>query len=201
MTYIVIWHTYICHIPVIWHVYDMYMVIYHLYICHINGLWQVYSWYIPGGWCCEGGHGPIPPDPPAITSPGLVTTVIFFTSAPWHLLLLAMWMWAARTSTKKACKPLFSHVVHTSKLFWLRHMSLTAEKTLLRPRAGWLKRKLRLKYTVFEPQIQAWPIWQVYDWYIPGIYHWNVLARTGVAHSQEIARAGISWAFMGFFRV
>jgi hypothetical protein len=41
-------------------------------IWYIPGIYQVYVSLIPGGWCCGGGHGPIPPDPPAITSPGLV---------------------------------------------------------------------------------------------------------------------------------
>ena len=31
---------------------------------------------IPGGWCCGGGQGPIPPVPPATASPGIVMTLI-----------------------------------------------------------------------------------------------------------------------------
>ena len=48
----------------------------------IVGIYLVYTWYIPtyknllpGGWCCGGGQGPIPPVPPATTSPGLVITL------------------------------------------------------------------------------------------------------------------------------
>ncbi len=61
-----------------------------VYICYMSGIYwayvvyldinQVYVRYmsiIPGSWCCGGGHGPIPPEPPAITSPGLVMTLSF----------------------------------------------------------------------------------------------------------------------------
>ncbi len=75
---------------------------------------------IPGGWCCGGGHGPIPPEPPAITSPGvvaLVMTLIFLTSEPQHPLHLLMWPWTARfeDSTYWARGPVQS-VAQTEKL-------------------------------------------------------------------------------------
>jgi len=55
--------------------------IYWAYVLYpdINQVYVRYMSIIPGGWCCGGGHGPIPPEPPAIRSPGLVMTLIFFT--------------------------------------------------------------------------------------------------------------------------
>jgi hypothetical protein len=89
---------YIKYIPGIWHFY-----------WHIPGIYQIYTKYIPGGWCCEGRHGPMPPEPPAITSPGLVITVILFDSPPVHILLLLMWVCTALLDTKNDGKPRFSH--------------------------------------------------------------------------------------------
>ncbi len=50
--------------------------IYLVYTLFIHGIICVYT--PPGGWCCGGGQGPIPPAPPAITSksPGRVITFI-----------------------------------------------------------------------------------------------------------------------------
>ena len=45
-------------------------VIYNVYTWYIHSILCVYT--PPGGWCCGGGQDPIPPDPPAITSPGRV---------------------------------------------------------------------------------------------------------------------------------
>ena len=89
---------YIKYIPGIWHFY-----------WHIPGIYQIYTKYIPGGWCCEGRHGPMPPEPPAITSLGLVITVILFDSSPRHILLLLMWVCTALLETKNDGKPRFSH--------------------------------------------------------------------------------------------
>ena len=61
--------------------------IYIGYVLNIPCLYMVYTVYIhsmihvyspPGGWCCGGGQGPIPPAPPATTSesPGRVITFI-----------------------------------------------------------------------------------------------------------------------------
>ena len=60
-------------------VYDKNMyVIYNVYTWYIHSILCV---YIPlGGWCCRGGQGPIPPDPPAITSPGRVVIFILLHS-------------------------------------------------------------------------------------------------------------------------
>ncbi len=78
--------------------YNWYMSeIYWAYVLYPD-IYQVYVRYmsiIPGGWCCGGGHGPIPPEPPAITSPGLVMTLIFLTSEPRHPLHLLTWLWTA----------------------------------------------------------------------------------------------------------
>ena len=51
-------------------------VIYNVYTWIIHSIFCVYT--PPGGWCCGGGHGPIPPAPPATTSesPGRVITFI-----------------------------------------------------------------------------------------------------------------------------
>ncbi len=93
---------YIKHIPGIWHFY-----------WQIQGICHVYDKYIPGGWCCGGGHDPMPPEPPAITSPGLVITVILFDSPPLHILLLLMWMCTALLDTKNDGKtPFFARTAH-----------------------------------------------------------------------------------------
>ncbi len=68
---------------------------YVLYL-DINQVYVRYMSNVPGGWCCGDGHGPIPPEPPAITSPGLVMTLIILTSEPRHPLHLLMWPWTAR---------------------------------------------------------------------------------------------------------
>ncbi len=57
----------------------------------INQVYVRYMSIIPGGWCCGGGHGPIPPEPPATTFQGLVMTLILLTSAPRHPVHLLMW--------------------------------------------------------------------------------------------------------------
>jgi hypothetical protein len=82
--------------------YSMYLpCIYNVYTCaeaNLNWIYIVYYAYIlPGGWCWGGGQGPIPPAPPAITSPGRVLTFILLHSCA-HLgfLLLVMWMRRAR---------------------------------------------------------------------------------------------------------
>ena len=113
---------YIRYIPDIY----FYQLVYDQYIpglWHI-GIYQVYDQYmtdIPGGWCCGGGHGPMPPEPPAITSPGLVITVILFDSPPLHILLLLimMWMCTALLDTKNDGNPRFSHEQHTKRSIWV----------------------------------------------------------------------------------
>ena len=99
----------------IYPVYTWYMTFYW----HIPRIYQVYDRYIPGGWCCGGGHGPMPPEPPAITSPGLVITVILFDSPPLHILLLFWWTCTALLDTKNAGKPCFSHEQHTKRSIWV----------------------------------------------------------------------------------
>ncbi len=51
--------------------------IYIVYTWYIHNIFLGFTMYIhsiicvftpPGGWCCGGGQGPIPPAPPAITS-------------------------------------------------------------------------------------------------------------------------------------
>ena len=90
-----IW-TYGFYIPGIYHVYTMYIqgicdipFTYQTYTLYIQGIYKVYMLHIhsilllstpPGGWCCGGGHGPIPPEPPAITSPGRVMIFILLHS-------------------------------------------------------------------------------------------------------------------------
>ncbi len=78
-------------IPSLYIVYAQYIhCIYLVYIEYIVGIYNymlsiyiVYTCIIcvytpPGGWCCGGGQGPIPPAPPATTSesPGRVITFI-----------------------------------------------------------------------------------------------------------------------------
>ena len=78
---------------------------------YIPGIYLVYTWYIPmhqnkipGGWCCGGGQGPIPPVPPATTSPGIVMTLILSLPSLRQrgFLLLVMWVWRARFELKIA---------------------------------------------------------------------------------------------------
>ncbi len=90
--------------------YYMYLpCIYNVYTCadaNLNWICIVYYAYIlPCGWCWGGGQGPIPPAPPAITSPGRVLTFILLHSCS-HLgfLLLVAWMRRARMEQKIAGK-------------------------------------------------------------------------------------------------
>ena len=70
-------------------------VIYQVYPQDIHGISR-YTCYIPlGGWCCGGGQGPIPPDPPAITSPVRVVIFILLHSCT-HLGFLLLWMWHSK---------------------------------------------------------------------------------------------------------
>ncbi len=70
----------------------------------------------PGGWCCGGRQGPIPPAPPAMTSPGRIITLILLHSC-WHLgfLLLAKWTRRARLELKIAGKLRACHTRHTNR--------------------------------------------------------------------------------------
>ncbi len=85
--------------------------IYQVYLCKIEFqvyamyrlcIYLIYYCYIPGGWCCGGGQGPIPPDQPAIVSPGLVMTLILSLPSLRHrgFLLLDMWIQRARLVLK-----------------------------------------------------------------------------------------------------
>ena len=68
-------------------VYTLYILgIYIGYVLNIPCIYMVYTVYIhsiihvyspPGGWCCGGGQGPIPPAPPAITSESPGRVIIF----------------------------------------------------------------------------------------------------------------------------
>ena len=79
------------YIPCIYLVYIRYILAYTKYIPGIYfdvGIYLVYTRYIasiqnsiPDGWCCGGGQGPIPPVPPATTSPGLVMALIITPTA------------------------------------------------------------------------------------------------------------------------
>ena len=102
-----IYHVYTTFIQCICLVYILYILgIYIWYVLNILCIYMVYTVYIhsiihvyspPSGWCCRGGQGPIPPTPPAITSPGRVITLIWpHSSAHFGFLLLAMWMHRAR---------------------------------------------------------------------------------------------------------
>ncbi len=114
-----------CDIPVIYNEYTWYILncisyvyaiyiyieymlnihsIYNVYNMYIHYIYMVYSWNMnsiicvytrPGGWCCGGGQGPIPPAPPAITSPKRVMTFILLNSCA-HLGFLLWWMWRRR---------------------------------------------------------------------------------------------------------
>ncbi len=127
--YIIIWKVYACFIPGIYltyiisisifQVYTWYMAFLLAYTRYLLGICWVYAKYIPGGWCCGGGHDPLPPEPPAITSPGLVITVILLDSPPLHILLLLMWMCTALLYTKNDGKPRFSHEQHTKGSIWV----------------------------------------------------------------------------------
>ena len=57
----------------------VYVKNYKEYVVYI---WVIY--HLPGGWCWDNGHGPIPPAPPAITSPGLAMTLTIFTVLALH---------------------------------------------------------------------------------------------------------------------
>ena len=69
-------------------VYVEYNTVYFIYI------WVIY--HLPWGcqWCWGNGHGPIPPAPPASTSPGLVKILTFFTELALHRVDLAICMCA-----------------------------------------------------------------------------------------------------------
>ena len=92
------------YIPGIYLVYTLTLV----YTWYIPGIYLVYTNVknlLPGGWCCGGGQGPIPPVPPATTSPGLVITLILSLPALRQrgFLLLVMWVCRARFELKIAC--------------------------------------------------------------------------------------------------
>ncbi len=95
------WHTqWHLHIQGIFYVYTMYIQCIYM---DIHGISCAYA--PPGGWCCRGGQGPIPPAPPAMTSPGWIITLIFLHSCiHWRYLLLAKWMRRARLELKIAGK-------------------------------------------------------------------------------------------------
>ena len=80
------------YMPSIYLVYSFWIVIYQEYILYIPYIFVSVIWFIPEGWCCGAGHGPIPPEPPAITSPGQVITVTFFQGAPLHRLEWHIWI-------------------------------------------------------------------------------------------------------------
>ena len=105
----------ICDIPVIYQAYTVYIPgIYNVYILHIHSILLFST--PPGGWCCGRGQGPIPPEPPAITSPGRVMIFILLHSWP-HLgfLLLVMWMHRARLELKIAGKCSAWQARHTNR--------------------------------------------------------------------------------------
>ena len=101
------WLRYTTYIPWLFMIiYGIYFVVYIMYIqciclVYILNILGIYIWYVlnilciymvctlyihsiihvyspPGGWCCGGGQGPIPPAPPATTSesPGRAITFI-----------------------------------------------------------------------------------------------------------------------------
>ncbi len=59
----------------------------------------------------------MPPDPPAITSPGLVITVVLFDSPPLHILLCSCE--CVLLDTKNDGEPRFSHEQHTKRSIWV----------------------------------------------------------------------------------
>ncbi len=124
-TYTYIYHTYTIHIYIIYmtygiNIHDIFMTytihthdIYMTYTLHIHSILWVYS--APGGWCCGGGQGPIPPDPPAITSPGrVITLILLHSNAHFGFLLLCMWIRRARLELKIAGKCCDWHSKHTN---------------------------------------------------------------------------------------
>ncbi len=82
------------------------LCIYHVYTMYIHG----YTWYIMclcSTWplMLGGGQGPIPPAPPAMTSPGrIITLILLHSCVHWRYLLLAKWMRRARLELKIAGK-------------------------------------------------------------------------------------------------
>ena len=74
------WMSYVGYMSVIYLVY----LVYDNFCSHgtfLHVIYQVYYRYmpriLPGIWCCGAWHCPIRTDPPAVRSPGRVTTVIF----------------------------------------------------------------------------------------------------------------------------
>ena len=91
-----------------WHIHYIYIT----YLLH--SIMCVFS--APGGWCCGGGQGPIPPDPPAITSPGrVITLILLHCNAHFGFLLLCMWTRRARLELKIAGKCRDWHSTHTNR--------------------------------------------------------------------------------------
>ena len=94
-----------------WYIHGIYVIkpcMYFVYIMHVQRL--------PGGWCCAGGQVPIPPDPPAMTSPGRVMTLILLHSVEHFVfLLLAIWIRIARLELKIAGKCRAWHARHTNR--------------------------------------------------------------------------------------
>ncbi len=99
--YIPVTSVYTWYMPGIYWVYTSNNNIHLVYVSYLYGVYHVYYHYIflTGWlvlcvvlWCCAGGQGPIPPDPSATTSPGLVMTQIFSLPALRHreFLLLVM---------------------------------------------------------------------------------------------------------------
>ena len=103
------------------HIHEIYMLhtihthdIYMTYFLHLHSILWVYT--APGGWCCGGGQGPIPPDPPAITSPGrVITLILLHSNAHFWFLLLCMWIRRARLELKIAGKCHDWHSTHTNR--------------------------------------------------------------------------------------
>ncbi len=148
------------------------MVIFHVYTWYIHSIFWVFS--APCGWCCRGGQGPIPPDPPAITSPGLVITLILLHSrAHFGFLLWCMWIRRARLELKIARKCRAWQARHTNRSS-SKPPSFCSPKT-----CQWQEQIMQLLKekeagTDNELSFQEYTRYMlVYTWYIPNTWTWT----------------------------